>query len=126
VATDRGGDRPARLARVLDLAVGESQEVHRLHAEHARRVALLLLANAGQALGGHAAVGRTLVAVGDDAVRHLQAFAHEPGDGAAGAELGVVGMGGDDQHPLDRRGPGRIGHGERSFRAFILSSDRVG
>ena len=95
----------AGLAGVLDLAVGEAEEVHRLHPQHPRGVPLLLLADPASRSGVMRAVARALVAVGDDAVGDVLALAHELGDGAARAELGVVGVSGHDQDALDGRRP---------------------
>ncbi len=52
-AADLAADVAAEIARVLQLAVGVAEELHALDAERAGGVALLLLANDGQALGGH-------------------------------------------------------------------------
>src|SRR5690349_9178796 len=122
VPSDRRGHGHAGLAGVLHLAVGEAEEVDRLHAQGPRRVALLLLADPRDPLRGHGAVARALVAVGDDAVGDVLVLADELGDGPAGAELGVVGVGGHDQDALDGRGLARIGHGTDSFRGRYVTT----
>ena len=103
------------VARVLDLAVGIPEELHADDAERAGGVALLFLADARQSLGGHRTVAGALVAVGHDDVRNLAAIPHELRDGASGAELGIVRMGGHDENALDL-----LGHDL----AFLCSGDR--
>jgi len=98
---DLAGHVAADLARVLDLAVGIAQELHARDAERAGGVALLVGADDGQPLGRHRAVTRPLVAVGDDDIGDLAAVLDQLGHGAARAELGVVGVRGDDQRALD-------------------------
>src|SRR2546421_2943047 len=101
VASDLAGDLAPQLARVLDLAVRVAEERHLLDAEGARGVALLLLTDGGQPRGGHRAVARALVAVGDDDEADVLAFLDELRHRAARAELAVVGMGGDHQYAPD-------------------------
>src|SRR5262249_56625045 len=93
-----------RLARVLQPTVGEAEDVHEIDHEDPGGVALFLLADLGQSLGGHAAIVRPLVAVGEDAVGDNLAFAGEPGHRAPRAELRIVGMRSDDHHALDALG----------------------
>ena len=52
-------------------------------------------------LAGDVGVGAAGLAVGADAVRHLDPGVDPAGDRAAGAEVDVVGVRGDDQHALD-------------------------
>jgi hypothetical protein len=60
-------------------------------------------------------VGAAGVAVGHEAVVHLDAAVGPGGDAARGAEVDVVGMRDDDQHALDvvvgEEGHGRDGNG---------------
>src|SRR5207249_2124558 len=88
-------------AGVLHLAVGVAEELGPRDAERARGISLLLLADLRQPLGGHRAVARALVAVGDDHVRHLAAFLDQLRDRAARSELRVVRMRRHHHHPLD-------------------------
>src|SRR5204863_1395454 len=101
VAPDLAGDVAAQPARVLDLAVRVAEERHLLDAERARGAALLLLTDGGQPRGGHRAVARALVAVGDDDEADVLAFLDELRHRAARAELAVIGMGGDHQDAPD-------------------------
>src|SRR5438045_590227 len=101
VAPDLAGDVAAQPARVLDLAVRVAEERHLLDAERARGAALLLLTDGDQPRGGHRAVARALVAVGDDDEADVLTFLDELRHRAARAELAVIGMGGDHQYAPD-------------------------
>ena len=105
-APDLAGDVAPQIAGVLDLAIGVAQERDVRDAERARGVALLLLPDARQALGGHRPIARALVAVGHDDVRDLAPAPDELRDGPAGPELGVVGVRRHHQHALDLLGHG--------------------
>ena len=100
-AADLARDVAAEVAGVLELAVHVAEELHALHAEGPGGVPLLRLADPRQALGRHRAIAGALAAVGHDDVGDLLALPRELRDGAAGAELGVVGMGGHDQDTVD-------------------------
>src|SRR5439155_1690191 len=78
-----------------------AEELHPLDAERARRVSLLLLADPGEPLGGHRAIARALVPVGDDHVGDLATLLDHLRDGAASAELRVVGVRRHDHDTLD-------------------------
>src|SRR5438270_640499 len=77
VASDLAGDLAPQPARVLDLTVRVAEERHLLDVEGVRGVALLLLTDGGQPRGGHRAVARALVAVGDDDEADVLAFLDE-------------------------------------------------
>ena len=98
---DHPRDVAPQVARVLDLAVRVAEELHPLDAERARRVSLLLLADPGEPLGGHRAIARALVPVGDDHVGDLATLLDHLRDGAASAELRVVGVRRHDHDTLD-------------------------
>ena len=98
---DLARDVAPEVARVLDLAVWIAEERDPFDAERARRVPLLLFTDPGESLGGHRSIARALVAVGDDHVDDLAALLAQLRDGAARAELRVVGVRRHDHHTLD-------------------------
>jgi hypothetical protein len=73
--------------------------VQLLDADLGGRVRLLAAADAGDVGSGHLRVEPAGVAVGDHAVGDVRAGVGPPCHGAGGAEIDVVGVGGDDQAP---------------------------
>jgi hypothetical protein len=71
-------------------------------AEFGRRRPLLRLPQ-HRHLVPRSVIETTGVASRDDQVSHLKAVGYPSGQGAPGAELGIVGMGEDGEHPLDVR-----------------------
>ena len=64
---------------------------------------LLRLPDAGDLRAGDRGVEAACVAVGDNAVRHLDAGLGPRRDGSGGPEVDVVGVGGDHQDAFDVR-----------------------
>src|SRR5438270_888343 len=96
--------RLAQLGAALTHALFHPREIlelTRVAGERPRGAALLLLTDGRQLRGGHRAVARALVAVGDDDEADILAFLDELRHRAARAELAVVGMGGDHQDAPD-------------------------
>ena len=89
-------DRTQQLARVDELPVREAKEADRADAEDARRLALLALAGGDEALGREGGIIGPLRAVRDDEVADLPAGSGEQRGRPARAEVGVIGVGGDD------------------------------
>ena len=83
-------------------AVGVAEEDDVLDADLLGRGALLGLPDAADLAARHVGVEAAGVAVGADAVRHLDAGVGPGRDRAGGAEVEVVRVGDDDQRPLDR------------------------
>jgi hypothetical protein len=86
----------------LEVAVAVAEEGHAGDAELGAGLALLLLADRGEPLAGHRGVRRAARPVGEDEVAHLGPQLDEPRDRAGRAELGVVGVGDDDERPAER------------------------
>ena len=94
----------------LQPAVGLGEEHEVVDADLLGRPGLLLAAQRRHLGPAHGVLEATGVAVGDDAVRDVDAPVGQAGDRARGTEVDIVGMGRDDQHPLDL---GLVEHGAR-------------
>jgi hypothetical protein len=94
-------DHPCEVApqRLVDLdrPVGAAEEHALLGPERVGGGLLLGPADAGDVLARHGGVEAAAVAVGDAHDGHLAAAGRPGGDEPAGAEVGVVGVGADDQ-----------------------------
>ena len=99
---------PRNVARHVQLAVDVVEEEDVLRARPARRLALLVAADADQVLRRHPRVGRALRAVGADQVVERPAFLRPEVRRARRAEVGVVRVRGDHERGLV------VGFGQRS------------
>ena len=105
VLADHAHDIAAQLEVRRKMPVLVAEELDLLDAQDFGRGLLLPLPDRhelGVLLRG---VLPTLRPVRDDHVRHLGAAVGQAGNRAPGAKVRVVGMGGDDHHPLELRKP---------------------
>ena len=96
-AADGVDQLAAEGAVVFELAVGVAEEDDVVDAEDAGGLVLLLLADAGQAVGLHLRVAGAVSAVGADDVGDPGAFPDPACDSTAAAAFGIVGVRRDDQ-----------------------------
>ena len=86
-----------------ELAVAVPQEPYVVDTDGGTRGGLLFPADSGDLGAGDSGVESAGVAVGDDAVGHLEPLTDPLGHGAGGPEIHVIGMGRDDQNGVSRR-----------------------
>src|SRR5262245_35569926 len=114
---DHPRDALPQLEVGLEPTVGLAQEDDVGDADLLGRPGLLLAAQRSHVDPADGAVEPAGVAVGHDAVGDGDAAVGQLGHGAGRAEVHIVGMGGDDQHPLDL---GLVDHRARLPRAPLL------
>ena len=106
------------------VGVGEKGQVG--DSDGGRRGGLLDPPRLTHLLAGHRLVEAPGVAVGDDAVGDFDAVLDPSRHRTGGAEIDVIGMGGDDQDPLDRLAvEGQLGHGPDASRCLASGRSRI-
>ena len=98
---DHPGDVTAQLVGRLHLPVPIAEQPHVVHAEHLAGRALLGHPDVRDVLAGHGGVEPAGVTGGHQAVGHRDARVGPLRDRAAGPVVDIVGMGDDDERPLD-------------------------
>jgi hypothetical protein len=98
---DDPADVASQLVGDVQRAVGVAEEPDVVDADLGSRGALLGLADGRDAIPRYGWVEATCVTVGDDAVGDDAPGRGPVGDRAGGAEVDVVGMGGDDEGAFD-------------------------
>ena len=94
---DRLDDSTQVLACVFQFTILAAEKGAADDAELFGGVALFDFAHGDEALGGHFRIGGSLGAVGHDQIVHFPAEGGPERCGAAGAEVGIIGMGGDHE-----------------------------
>src|SRR5436190_394599 len=92
-----------------------AEEAHIAHADGVGRGALLGLSDPADLVARDVRIETASVAIGHDAIRHLDASFGPRGHRASGAEVDVVGMSGDHEDALDTFVPLGFGHGSRGY-----------